>query len=75
MGHNGAGKTTTIRMLLDLTKPSAGSASGLGYDIVTKSLEVRRCAGYLPGSYVLPKEMRGQAFLAYIAAMFSIPLV
>jgi ABC-2 type transport system ATP-binding protein len=31
LGQNGAGKSTTIRMLLGLVKPSAGSASVLGY--------------------------------------------
>jgi ABC-2 type transport system ATP-binding protein len=73
MGHNGAGKTTTIKMLLGLVKPSAGSASVLGYDIDRDSLEVRRLSGYMPGSYALPKEMKAVAFLRYIASMFSIP--
>jgi ABC-2 type transport system ATP-binding protein len=73
MGHNGAGKTTAIKMLLGLVKPSAGSASVLGYDIERDSIEVRRLSGYLPGSYALPKEMKAAAFLRYIASMFSIP--
>src|SRR5688572_29826486 len=68
MGHNGAGKTTTIKMLLGLTKPTAGSASVLGYDIGRDSIEVRRLSGYLPGSYALPKEMKAAAFLRYIAS-------
>ncbi len=37
MGHNGAGKTTTLRMLLGLLRPTKGSASVLGYDIVIAS--------------------------------------
>ncbi len=73
MGHNGAGKTTTIRMLLGLTRPSAGYASVLGHDIVSESIEVRRLSGYLPGSFALPKEMTASGFLAYVAAMFGIP--
>lgn len=73
MGHNGAGKTTTIKMLLGLVKPSAGSASVLGYDINRDSIEVRRLSGYMPGSYALPKEMKAAAFLRYIASMFAIP--
>lgn len=73
MGHNGAGKTTTLRMLLGLTKPSAGTAAVLGHDIVTDSLGVRRVSGYLPAAYALPPDMTGREFLHYVAAMFSLP--
>jgi ABC-2 type transport system ATP-binding protein len=71
MGHNGAGKTTTIRMLVGLLRPTRGSASVLGYDIVRDSLAIRRVAGYLPGDYALPKEMTARRFLRYVGAMFG----
>jgi ABC-2 type transport system ATP-binding protein len=64
MGHNGAGKTTTIKMLLGLVRPSEGSASVLGLDIVRESIELRRLSGYLPGIYALPRELTAEAFLA-----------
>jgi ABC-2 type transport system ATP-binding protein len=73
MGHNGAGKTTLLRMLLGLTRPTAGTASVLGYDVVGGTLDVRRLSGYLPAAYALPPEMTARAFLHYIAAMFAIP--
>jgi ABC-2 type transport system ATP-binding protein len=71
MGHNGAGKTTTIRMLLGLIRPSGGSASVLGRDIVRDSLAIRGVTGYLPGDYALPKEMTARQFLRYVGAMFG----
>jgi ABC-2 type transport system ATP-binding protein len=73
MGHNGAGKTTTMRMLLGLTRPSGGSASVLGHDIVRDTIAVRKVSGYLPAAYALPPDMTGREFLHYVAAMFSIP--
>ncbi len=35
LGPNGAGKTTTINMLCTLARPTSGSASVAGHDVVT----------------------------------------
>ena len=45
LGPNGAGKTTTINMLCTLAKPTAGSASVAGHDVVKDRDEVRRNIG------------------------------
>jgi ABC-2 type transport system ATP-binding protein len=45
LGPNGAGKTTTINMLCTLTRPSGGSASVAGHDVVSERDEVRRHIG------------------------------
>ena len=67
LGPNGAGKSTTMRLLLDLIRPTAGSASLLGLDSRRNSLEIRRRVGYLPGDFALYPKLDGTAMLDYLA--------
>lgn len=67
LGPNGAGKTTTMRMLTGFVTPSSGRASVCGFDVVERSLEVRRRLGYLPEGAPLYGDMSVQAFLSFVA--------
>jgi ABC-2 type transport system ATP-binding protein len=48
LGPNGAGKTTTMRMLCCLLKPTRGTASVLGYDVVKLPFAVKKLIGVSP---------------------------
>ncbi|MCY4073158.1 MAG: ABC transporter ATP-binding protein [Chloroflexi bacterium] len=69
LGPNGAGKTTTIRMLLDLIRPSNGSASIFGMDIRDHSVEIHRRVGFLPGELSLWEGRTGQQIIHYVASV------
>ena len=42
LGPNGAGKSTTLKILTTLSRPTGGTATVLGFDVVRRPLEVRR---------------------------------
>lgn len=66
LGPNGAGKSTTIRILLDLIRPSSGSARVLGMDVQEESASVRYQIGYLPGEVSLYEGMKGHQLLSLL---------
>ena len=45
LGPNGAGKTTTLRMLTGYLPPTGGRARVAGFDVETRSLDVRARIG------------------------------
>ena len=49
LGPNGAGKSTSIKMLLDLVRPSGGTALVLGQPV--GDVEIRRKIGFLPEDF------------------------
>jgi ABC-2 type transport system ATP-binding protein len=66
LGPNGAGKSTAIRTLLGFLHATRGSASVLGLDIGSQSVEIRRRTGYLPGGIALYDALTGEEVLDYL---------
>ena len=68
VGHNGAGKTTLMKLMLGLTRPSAGTVEVLGGNPALSSAVARRRAlGYLPESVAFYEAMTGREVLAFYA--------
>ena len=66
LGPNGAGKTTTIRVLLDLIRPSGGSARVLDLDPRSQGIDVRGRVGYLPGDFLVDGRQSADELLTYL---------
>jgi ABC-2 type transport system ATP-binding protein len=67
IGPNGAGKTTTLRMLLDIIRPTGGTARVLGEDPRTAGPALRRRIGFVPGELRLEGRVKGRALLNHFA--------
>jgi ABC-2 type transport system ATP-binding protein len=67
LGPNGAGKTTTIRILLDLIRPSSGSARVFGIGSSEDPVAIHKRVGYIPGEFALYDRLTGGQTLEYFA--------
>jgi ABC-2 type transport system ATP-binding protein len=72
LGPNGAGKTTTIRMLCCLLKPTKGTASILGYDVVKTPFAVKKLIGVSPQETILSERLNCWENLALIGKVHGL---
>jgi ABC-2 type transport system ATP-binding protein len=72
LGPNGAGKTTTIGMLCTIIRPSSGSASIAGYDIIKEPAQVRRKVGIVFQDPTLDTVLTGRENLELHARLYGV---
>jgi ABC-2 type transport system ATP-binding protein len=73
LGPNGAGKTTTVNMLNCIIKPTSGTASINGFDILTEEQQVKRVTGLLAESPGLFEKLSASEFLEFMGALYDVP--
>jgi ABC-2 type transport system ATP-binding protein len=66
LGPNGAGKSTTINILLDLVKPTTGSASIFGLDCQQQGREIKHRIGVLPEGYDVYDRLTARQHLEFV---------
>ncbi|HYB21177.1 MAG TPA: ABC transporter ATP-binding protein [Thermodesulfobacteriota bacterium] len=69
LGPNGAGKTTLVNILTTLMKPTSGSASVGGYDVVRNGARVRSLIGVVPQENNLDRYLTARENLIFHARM------
>lgn len=69
LGPNGAGKTTAMRILTCYLPPTSGEARVAGFDITTRSRDVRRRLGYLPENVPLYRDLSVSDYLEFVGRL------
>jgi ABC-2 type transport system ATP-binding protein len=72
LGPNGAGKTTTVRMLTTLLRPTGGSATVSGFDVVRDAPSVRRSIGVALQEAALDPLMTGRELMRLQATLHGL---
>lgn len=58
LGANGAGKTTAMQMLCGISKPTSGSGTVAGFDIIRENERIKRNIGYMSQRFSLYEDLK-----------------
>ena len=72
LGSNGAGKTTTVRLLNCILKPTSGTATINGFNIIDNANEVKASTGMLAETPGIYEKLSGYEFLEFIGSLYKI---
>jgi ABC-2 type transport system ATP-binding protein len=72
LGPNGAGKSTTINMLCTMLRPTSGTASINGFDVVRQPDGVRRSIGIIFQDASLDDRLTGRENLQFHAMLYDV---
>jgi ABC-2 type transport system ATP-binding protein len=73
LGPNGAGKSTTIRMLCTLSRPTKGTATIGGYDIMKNDTDVRKLVGIVSEKMIMYNRLTAKENLFFFGNLFNLP--
>jgi ABC-2 type transport system ATP-binding protein len=74
LGPNVAGKTTTIKLLTGLLRPTSGSATIAGYDILRQPREAKERIGLVSDQPFVYAYLTGFEYMRFVGDLYRVPL-
>lgn len=72
LGPNGAGKTTALRILSTVLRPTTGTATVNGYDVLTQPSLVRHHIGFVSNNTAVYDRMTAWEMVEYFGRLYGI---
>lgn len=72
LGPNGAGKTTLLRILSTVLRPTRGSATVNGYDVMTQPSLVRHQIGFVSANTAVYDRMTAWEMVGYFGRLYGL---
>ncbi len=71
LGPNGAGKTTTMRMIAGILRPTSGTVTVAGFDVVSQPMQAKQRLGFIPDRPFVYDKLTGAEFLRFVAGLYG----
>lgn len=72
LGANGAGKTTAMRMLIGLSRPTAGNATVAGYDVYRQTEMIKKNIGYMSQKFSLYEDLTVTENIRFFGGIYGL---
>lgn len=72
LGANGAGKTTAMKMLIGISKPTAGAAKVAGFDVATQAEDIKKNIGYMSQKFALYDDLTVKENITFFGGIYGL---
>ncbi|MGR7813961.1 ABC transporter ATP-binding protein [Lacinutrix undariae] len=72
LGANGAGKTTAMKMLIGISKPTAGKAQVAGFDVYKQAENIKKNIGYMSQKFALYDDLTVKENITFFGGIYGL---
>ncbi|QCE42507.1 ABC transporter ATP-binding protein [Psychroserpens sp. NJDZ02] len=72
LGANGAGKTTAMKMLIGISKPTAGKAQVAGFDVYKQTENIKKSIGYMSQKFALYDDLTVKENITFFGGIYGL---